>query len=142
MYYKYGGSHIGTMVETNRYASMYRSDKLEFVVNQSIWFEGEAKFADVILPACTNFERWDISEFANCGGYIQHASPSATTASSSCSTSASSRWANRNRTSRYSSTWPSGWASAMFSEGVTEFDWCRRLFDATDLPQPSLGRNS
>jgi len=31
-------------------------------VSQSIWFEGEAKFADIILPACTNFERWDISE--------------------------------------------------------------------------------
>jgi anaerobic selenocysteine-containing dehydrogenase len=40
------------------------------VVNQSVWFEGEAKFADVILPACTNFEEWDIGEFANCGGYI------------------------------------------------------------------------
>jgi trimethylamine-N-oxide reductase (cytochrome c) len=22
----------------------------------------------------------------------------------------------------------------MFSEGITEFDWCKRLFDATDLP--------
>ena len=73
MYYKYGGSHFGTMTDTNRFARMYRSDKLEFVVNQGIWMEGETKFADVILPACTNFERWDISEFANCGGYIQHA---------------------------------------------------------------------
>ena len=52
---------------------MYRTDKLECVINQSIWMEGEAKFADVILPACTNFERWDISEFANCGGYVHHA---------------------------------------------------------------------
>ena len=26
---------------------MYQSEQLEFVVNQSIWFEGEAKFADV-----------------------------------------------------------------------------------------------
>jgi trimethylamine-N-oxide reductase (cytochrome c) len=25
--------------------------------------------------------------------------------------------------------------SAMFSEGVTEFDWCKRLFDATDVPK-------
>ena len=72
MYYKYGGSHIGTMADTNRYVKAYRSENLEFVVNQSIWFEGEAKFADIILPACTSFERWDISEFANCGGYIQH----------------------------------------------------------------------
>ena len=42
------------------------------VVNQSIWFEGEAKFADVILPACTNFERTDISEWAGLGGYGHH----------------------------------------------------------------------
>lgn len=42
MYYKYGGSHFGTMSETNRYAKAYRSDNLEFVLNQSIWYEGEA----------------------------------------------------------------------------------------------------
>jgi hypothetical protein len=43
-------SHFGTQAETNRYAKMYRSDNLEFVVSQSIWMEGEAKFADIILP--------------------------------------------------------------------------------------------
>ncbi|MBW1799955.1 MAG: molybdopterin-dependent oxidoreductase, partial [Deltaproteobacteria bacterium] len=63
MYYRYGGSFIGTMHETNRYVKAYRTDRLPFAVNQSVWFEGEAKFADIILPACTNFERWDISEF-------------------------------------------------------------------------------
>ena len=46
--------------------------ELEFVVNQSIWMEGETKFADIILPACTNFERWDIGETSNAGGYIIH----------------------------------------------------------------------
>ena len=61
MLYKYGGSILGTMNNTNRHVRMYQSEKLEFVVNQSIWFEGEAKFADVVLPACTNFERTDIS---------------------------------------------------------------------------------
>ncbi len=70
MYYRYGGSFIGTMTQTNRYVTAYREGKVPFVANQSIWFEGEARFADVILPACTNFERWDISEFANCSGYI------------------------------------------------------------------------
>jgi trimethylamine-N-oxide reductase (cytochrome c) len=48
----------------------YRNPKLQFAVSQPIWFEGEAKFADIVLPACTNFERWDISEFASCSGYI------------------------------------------------------------------------
>ncbi len=74
MYWKYGTSFIGTMTETNRYVRAYREGKIGMVVNQSIWFEGEARFADIILPACTNFERWDISEFANCSGYIPHTS--------------------------------------------------------------------
>ena len=69
MYYRYGGSFIGTMTETNRYVKAYQTDKVPFVVNQSIWMEGEAKFADVILPACTNFERVDIGEFAYAAGY-------------------------------------------------------------------------
>jgi molybdopterin guanine dinucleotide-containing S/N-oxide reductase-like protein len=72
MFWNYGGSKIGTMTATNRYAKMYHSENLEFVVGQSIWFEGETQFADIILPACTNFERWDISEFASCSGYIPH----------------------------------------------------------------------
>jgi len=136
MYYKYGGSHIGTMVDTNRFAKAYRADNLEFVVNQSIWFEGEAKFADVILPACTSFERWDISEFANCGGYIQHSF-------NQCN--------HRVILIQHKCIEPLGESksdfqiflelskrlgfSAMFSEGVTEFDWCKRLFDATDVPR-------
>jgi trimethylamine-N-oxide reductase (cytochrome c) len=72
MLYKYGGSILSTMNNTNRWVQMYQSPNLEFVVNQSIWFEGEAKFADVILPACTNFERTDISEWAGLGGYGHH----------------------------------------------------------------------
>ncbi|MCX8022705.1 MAG: molybdopterin-dependent oxidoreductase [Syntrophorhabdaceae bacterium] len=136
MYYKYGGSHFGTMCETNRYARMYRSENLEFVVNQSIWFEGEAKFADIILPACTSFERWDISEFANCGGYIQHSFNQVN---------------NRVCIMQHKCIEPLGESksdfqifnelakrlgfSIMFSEGITELDWCKRLFDATDLPK-------
>ena len=136
MYYKYGGSHIGTMSETNRYVRAYRSDKLEFVVNQSIWFEGEARFADVLLPACTSFERWDISEFANCGGYIQHSF-------TQCN--------HRVAVMQHQCIAPLGESrsdfqifldlaqrlglGAPFSEGMSELDWCRRLFEATDLPQ-------
>nr|AOS48132.1 anaerobic dehydrogenase [uncultured bacterium] len=72
MYWRYGGSFFGTMTQTNRYVKAYRNPKLEFAVSQPIWWEGEAKFADIVLPACTNFERWDISEFASCSGYIPH----------------------------------------------------------------------
>ena len=134
MYWKYGGSHFGTMTETNRYARMYRHKNLEFVVNQSIWMEGEAPFADVILPACTNFERWDIGEFANCGGYIQHSF-------TQCN--------NRVVTIQHKCIEPLGESKSdfeifkmiatrldlglMFTEGSDERDWCKRLFDGTDL---------
>ncbi len=73
MIYKYGSSSIGTMVESNRWVNMYQHENLQFVVNQSIWMEGETKFADVILPACTVFERWDLGEWYNVGpGYVHH----------------------------------------------------------------------
>jgi molybdopterin guanine dinucleotide-containing S/N-oxide reductase-like protein len=136
MYYKYGGSHFGTMNDTNRYARAYRSENLEFAVNQSVWLEGEAKFADIILPACTNFERWDIAEFANCGGYIQHSF-------NQCN--------HRVIHIQHKCIEPLGESkpdfqifhelskrlgfSAMFSEGGSELDWCKRLFDGTDLPE-------
>ena len=48
-------------------------ESLQFVVNQSVWKEGETTYADVILPACTVFERWDIGEWYNVGaGYVHH----------------------------------------------------------------------
>jgi molybdopterin guanine dinucleotide-containing S/N-oxide reductase-like protein len=135
MYYKYGGSHFGTMADSNRFARAYRSDNLEFVVNQSIWFEGEAKFADVILPACTNFERWDIGETANSGGYSHHQFI---------------QWNHRVITMQHKCIEPLAESrsdyqifhdlaerlgmGALFSEGNSELEWCQRLFNAIDLP--------
>jgi trimethylamine-N-oxide reductase (cytochrome c) len=135
MYYKYGGSHFGTMNNTNRYAKAYRSDNLEFVVNQSVWLEGEAKFADIILPACTNFERWDIGEFCNSAGVVGHTYNQSN---------------HRVIHMQHKCIEPLGESksdfqifldlskrlgfSAMYSEGVTELDWCKRIFDGSDLP--------
>lgn len=73
MFYRYGGSFMGTMLDTNKWVKMYQSDKLEFVVNQDCWYGSEAKFADIILPACTNLERNDLGEWAACGGYTTNA---------------------------------------------------------------------
>ena len=69
LWYRYGGSFMGTMSDTTKWVRMYQSPKLEFVVNQDIWYNSETRMADVILPACTNFERDDIGEFAACDGY-------------------------------------------------------------------------
>ncbi len=136
MLYKYGGSILATMNNTNRQVQMYQSPNLEFVVNQSIWFEGEAKFADVILPACTNFERTDISEWAGLGGYGHHGQQQLNhrvivfqaPAIEPLGESKSDFWIFNEICKRL------GLAN-YFSEGFNEIDWVKRIYLASDLPK-------
>jgi len=136
MMYKYGGSSIGTMTETNRHVRAYRSNKLEFVVNQSIWFEGEAKFADVILPACTQFERWDISEFASAGGYALHGpiqlNHRVIVMQHKCIEPLGESKSDIRIFTELASRLGLG---AYYSEGMNELDWVKRMFEASDLPK-------
>lgn len=134
MLYKYGGSAIATMPDAKRWIEAYQSPELEFVVNQSIWNEGEAPFADIILPACTNFERPDISEWAGLGGYAHHGQMQLN---------------HRVIVFQHKCIEPLGESksdyeifneickrlglSAYFSEGMSELDWVKRQFDASDL---------
>jgi trimethylamine-N-oxide reductase (cytochrome c) len=136
MLYKYGGSLIGTMPSANRYIKMFRSPNLEFVVNQNIWMEGDTQFADIILPACTNFERHDISEWAGLGGYAHHGEMQLN---------------HRVITFQHKCIEPLGESKsdieifrllcerldlgAYFCEGVGELGWVKRQFDASDLPK-------
>lgn len=136
MLYRYGGSSFGTIAESGRFVKMYQSDELEFVVNQSIWNEGEAKFADIILPACTQFERWDIGEWGNAGGFGLHMQEQLN---------------HRVIALQHKCIEPLGESKSdyqifwdickrldlgtYFSEGMSELDWVRRVFDSTDLPK-------
>jgi len=136
MLFKYGGSLIPTMSNTNRHVRMFQSPNLEFIVSQAIWFEGDTKFADVILPACTNFERVDISEWAALGGYGHHGQQQLNhrviifqaPAIEPLGESKSDYWIFNEICKRL------GLAN-YFSEGVNEVDWVKRLFDASDLPK-------
>ncbi|MCC6888056.1 MAG: molybdopterin-dependent oxidoreductase [Hyphomicrobiales bacterium] len=136
MLYKYGGSILATMNNTHRWMKMYQSPNLEFVVNQSIWFEGEAKFADVILPACTNFERTDISEWAGLGGYGHHGQQQLNhrvivfqaPAIEPLGESKSDYWIFTEILK------PFGLAN-YFTEGCTELDWVKRTYLSSDLPK-------
>jgi trimethylamine-N-oxide reductase (cytochrome c) len=136
MFYKYGGSMLSTMNNTNRHVRMYQSENIEFVVNQSIWFEGEAKFADVILPACTNFERTDISEWAGLGGYGHHGQQQLNhrviifqaPAIEPLGESKSDYWILNQICARLG-------LSNYFSEGMNEIDWVKRHYDASDMPK-------
>jgi molybdopterin guanine dinucleotide-containing S/N-oxide reductase-like protein len=136
MFYRYGGSFIGTMTDTNRWVQMYQSPKLEFVVNQDCWWSTETRLADIILPACTNFERCDIAEWNLGGGYGHHGS---------------------NRNNRRVIVYQQKCIEPLhesktdydifveianrlgvqeeFTEGNTLEDWAKKQFDASELPQ-------
>lgn len=136
MLYRYGTSAMGTVANSERFVEAYRHDSLEFVVNQSIYMEGDAQFADVILPACTSFERWDISEWGNSGGYIHHNTDQLN---------------HRIVTMQHKCIEPLGESKSdyqiftdiltrmglgtMFTEGNSDIDWAKHVFDSSDLPK-------
>ncbi|MCO6188404.1 molybdopterin-dependent oxidoreductase [Rhizobium sp. L1K21] len=134
MLYRYGGSSMGTINGSSRFTEMYRSPELECVVSQGIWDEGETQFADIILPACTQFERWDIGEWSNTGGFgfqwysqlnhriiaIQHKCIEPLGESKS----------------DYQIFWDICKKLGMgnlFSEGCSELDWAKRVFESSDI---------
>ncbi|SHI95666.1 molybdopterin-dependent oxidoreductase [Parasporobacterium paucivorans] len=135
MLYKYGGPHIGTMGEGNRYARMYRTKRLPFVVSQSIWMEGEVPFADIILPACTNFERWDIGEWCSNSGY----NPDSHNQCNHRVIMLQQKCINPVGESKsdyeiFRAICEKLNVGQVFSEGKTDLDWAKQMFYASDLP--------
>jgi trimethylamine-N-oxide reductase (cytochrome c) len=137
MLYRYGASSLGTIPNSARLVEAYRHPSLEFIVGQAIWRENEAQFADILLPACTALERWDISEWANCAGFLHHGQNQVN---------------HRTVVLQHQCIEPLGESrsdyqifldiltrlglGSLFSEGgCTELDWCKRIFDSSDLPR-------
>jgi len=134
MIYRYGNSTFGTIAKSGRYIDMFRHDSLDMVVSQCIWMEGDANFADVILPACTSFERYDISEVANSGGYIHHNTHNnnyrTVIFQHKCIEPLGESKSDYKIFTEILNRMGTG---AMFSEGCSELDWVKRIFDGSDL---------
>jgi len=142
MLYRYGTSSFGTIAGAARFEESYRHPSIEFVVNQSIWFESDARYADIILPACTSFERWDIGDWANCAGYIHHNH---------------SQLNHRMVVMQHKCIEPLGESKSdyqifldilsrlglgvMFSEGCSELDWAKRIFESSDVARHVTWKN-
>ncbi len=135
MIYRYGGSSFSTVTKSGRWVDAYRHDSIEFVVNQSIWMEGEANFADVILPACTQLERWDVGEWANSGGYAHHGyglvNHRTITLQHKCIEPLGE---SRSDYDIFTGILTRLGLGAVFTEGCGELDWVKRVFESSDLP--------
>ncbi len=136
LFYRYGGSFIGTMSDTTKWVRMYQSPKLEFIVNQDIWYNSETRMADVILPACTNFERDDVGEWGAAGGYTVHAS-------SGCNYRVIIRekkcieplWESKSDYEILALIADRLGMKEIFTDGKTELDWVKAFFESSDLPK-------
>ncbi len=134
MIYRYGGSSYSTLTNSSRMDEAYRHESIDFVVNQSICMEGEALFSDIILPACTSLERWDIGEWGSGGGYLPHGFNGLN---------------HRVIALQHKCIEPLGESKSdyqiftdilnrlglgtVFTEGCTELDWVKRVYESTDL---------
>jgi trimethylamine-N-oxide reductase (cytochrome c) len=135
MIYRYGGSSFSTVTKAGRWVEAYRHESIECVVNQSIWMEGEAQFADIILPACTALERWDIGEWSNSGGYLHHGigivNHRVLTLQHKC---VEPLGESRSDYDIFTGILTRLGLGAVFTEGCGELDWAKRVFDSSDLP--------
>jgi len=137
-FWRYGGSFIGTMLDTNKWVKMYQSSELELVVNQDCWLTPETRHADIILPACTQIERIDIGEVGNSGngGYCSHSQTGNSwqtivyqdKAIEPLWDSRSDYWIFAQVATRL------GWGEK-FTEGRDEEAWAKRFWQFSDLPK-------
>jgi len=137
MLYRYGTSNMGVILQSGRMIEAMRSPKLEFTVSQCMHLEGDAQFSDIILPACSSFERWDIAESANAGGVLPLGHYQLN---------------HRMFVLQQKAIEPLGESKAdydiftaildriggagMYTEGGNSaLNWCKRVFDGSDLPK-------
>jgi trimethylamine-N-oxide reductase (cytochrome c) len=134
MIYRYGGSFFSTLTDSSRMIDAYRHDSIEFIVNQSIFLEGEVQFADVILPACTSLERYDIGEWGSGGGYLPHGfnalNHRVIALQHKCIEPLGESKSDYQIFTEILNRLGLG---AMYTEGCTELDWCKRVFKSSDV---------
>jgi len=136
MFWRYGGTFMGTMLDTNKWIKMYQSPELQFIVNQDIHFHGEARMSDVILPACSNLERVDIGELCNSGngGYQSHSQTGNSWQVVVFQDKAiEPLWESRSDYWIFAQVAERLGFGQEYTEGRDELAWCKRFWEKSDL---------
>ena len=135
MIHRHGGSFISTMTETNRWVKMYQHPNLEFVVMQDCHWQSETKFGDVILPASTNFEHTDLSEWNSAGGYGAHDQNNNHRIIIYQQQCIEPLWESKPDYEIYSLLAERLGIKEEYTEGNSFEDWNKKVFEYSDLPK-------
>jgi trimethylamine-N-oxide reductase (cytochrome c) len=134
MIYRQGGSYISTMTDTNRWPRMFQHPNLEFFVTSDIHWQSETKFADLILPACSGFEREDICELGAPGGYGANDMGANFRVVIYMKKCIEPLWESKSDYDIYVELSRRLGFHDRFTEGNTIQDWIRKIFDKSSMP--------
>lgn len=137
MLYRYGTSNMGVILQSGRLLKAFRDPSLEFTVSQCTHMEGDAQFSDLILPACTSLERWDIAESANAGGVLPLGHYQLNHRVFVLQQKAIEPLGESKPDYQiFSDILARIGGAGMYTEGGhTPLTWCKRVFDGSDLPK-------
>ncbi len=136
MFYMYGSSFMSTFCQGNDWIRAFQSPKIEFVTCQEVFWTNNTRLADVILPACTNFERNDFSGFCQAGGYVGLSDSSnnyrVAVIQNKCIEPLGESKADYDILALVSERLG---LKEEFTEGKSIEDWMKGMFDISDLPK-------
>ncbi len=127
-------SNTANWNNTNKWAEAYRSPKIQFSVAECMLLENDALFADIVLPVCTEHERQDFSYQGMVGAMGRACDVNNFTIvyMKECVKplyeSKSHYEIGRLLAERLG-------VEKEFTEGNTEEDWIRKLYQASSLPK-------
>ncbi len=117
-----GGSTATIPPEAGRFIRVMLNPKIEFISSVNFRWDPATKYADIILPACTGYERNDL--VANTGNDLiaiySHGIPPL--------------FESMNDLDIYSALAKKLGFADTFTEGNTEDDWLKKLYNTTTIP--------
>ena len=135
MIYRQGGSYISTMTDTNRWPKMFQHKNLEFFVTADIHWQSETRFADLILPVCSGFEKEDICEMGAPGGYGSYDMGANFRVIIYMKKCIEPLWESKSDYDIYCELSRRLGFYDRFTEGNTMEDWIRKVFNKSSLPE-------
>jgi len=134
MIWERGTSNVCTP-DYNKNIRVYQDPKIETVVVQAPWFDRDAHFADIVLPVTTVFERQDLTEPGRAGVYVP---PALINMRSAIFSQKAIEPVGESKTDMeiYTEIAEQLGIKEEFTEGNTEEDWLKKLYDRCSIPMP------
>jgi len=135
MLFQLGGGHFDSYPNVNWRIKGYMSPKLETTVRVALFMEPLIRYSDIVLPSCTDLERNDISLLGCTGSYVPYtgeANHQVALYQQMCMNPIGQSMSDMEII--YNLARKLGIEEEV-SEGNTEDDWIKKLFEISSLPE-------